>query len=70
MKASASPSSSSDKSLLGIFRVPLLFAALILFGLLAALLGQQLFWYCLSWIALSIPVAAVVWCILKPRSPR
>lgn len=57
-------------SLFRIFKMPLLFAALILFGLLAALLGQQLFWYSLSWIALSIPIGTIVWCILRARSRR
>lgn len=43
-----------------LWRVPLLMAALILFGLLAALLGTGV-WHWLAWITLGIPVAVIVW---------
>lgn len=39
--------------------VPLLMAVLIVFGLLAALLGTGA-WHILSWIALLIPVGIII----------
>jgi hypothetical protein len=39
--------------------MPLLMAVLIIFGLLAALLGTGV-WHVLSWIALSVPVVVII----------
>jgi hypothetical protein len=52
-----------NSSFIRLWRTPLLLAALILFGLLAALLGTGI-WHWLSWIALSIPPGVIVWYIL------
>jgi hypothetical protein len=49
-----------------IWTIPLLLAALIVFGLLAALLGTGV-WHVLAWIALAIPVAVVASIALKRR---
>jgi hypothetical protein len=46
---------------------PLLLAALTIFGLLAALLGQDEAWWIVSWIALGIPLAAVGLALLRAR---
>ena len=43
-----------------VFGIPLLLAAITVFGLLAALLGHGL-WHVLSWIALSIPIVVIAW---------
>ncbi|HEY4165433.1 MAG TPA: hypothetical protein VGM96_01615 [Reyranella sp.] len=48
-----------------IWRWPLLLAALTIFGLLAALLGQDAAWWIVSWIALGIPLAAVAWALIR-----
>ena len=39
-----------------IFRIPLLLAALTMFGLIAALLAEGV-WQVLSWVALALPIA-------------
>lgn len=49
-----------DPYLRRVLGIPLLVAAATIFGLLAALLGQDL-WHVLSWITLSIPIALVAW---------
>jgi hypothetical protein len=46
-----------------IWRWPVVLAALTLFGLLSALLGQGGIWWGLSWIALSIPLLVVAACV-------
>jgi hypothetical protein len=43
---------------------PLLLAALIMFGLLAALIGTG-FWHWLSWLALTAPVVTMGWYLFK-----
>jgi hypothetical protein len=43
-----------------IFGAPILLAALTVFGLLAALLGEG-WWHALAWLALSIPLVSIVW---------
>lgn len=45
---------------------PLLLSVVTLFGLLAALLGEGGVWWGLSWVALTIPLAAMVFCIARP----
>ena len=42
-----------------VWRWPMVLAALTVFGLLSALLGQGGVWWALSWIALSIPLVVV-----------
>lgn len=42
-----------------VWRWPSLLAALTMFGLLSALLGQQGVWFWLSWAALSVPLAVI-----------
>lgn len=46
-------------SLWGTYRMPLVMALFILFGLLAALLGTGT-WHLFAWIALAIPLG-VIW---------
>jgi hypothetical protein len=50
-----------------IWRWPLLLAALIVFGLLSALLGQGGIWWGLSWIALATPLLLIVLSIARRR---
>jgi len=50
-----------------IWRIPVLLSALILFGLLAALLGTG-FWYWLSWAAMLAPLLAICRKIWRPNS--
>jgi hypothetical protein len=50
---------SGVRSFARIWRWPLLLAALICFGLLAALLGGGGLWWPLSWLALGIPLAMI-----------
>jgi hypothetical protein len=51
-----------------IWQIPLLLSVLILFGLLAALLGTGV-WYWLSWLAMIIPLIVICRKIWKPKSP-
>ncbi len=44
---------------------PLALAVLTLFGLLAALLGQEGAWLWLSWSALGVPVGAIIVCVAR-----
>ncbi|MBR1175466.1 hypothetical protein JQ617_16005 [Bradyrhizobium sp. KB893862 SZCCT0404] len=57
-----------NRSLGLIWRWPVLLAALSVFGLLAALIGQTGIWLPLSWVALTIPLAVVAICILRSRT--
>lgn len=50
-----------------IWRWPLLLAALSLFGLLSALLGEGGVWWVLSWIALAAPLAVIASCLSRRR---
>lgn len=52
------------RSLGTIFLVPAVVAAASFAGLLSALLGDGL-WDGLSWLALSVPVAVVLWFVLR-----
>jgi len=49
-----------------VWRIPVLLSALILFGLLAALLGTGV-WYWLSWMAMLIPLVIVCFKIISGR---
>jgi hypothetical protein len=44
---------------------PAAIALLTVFGLLSALLGQSAVWWVLSWIALAVPLAIIVWFVVK-----
>ncbi|MBS0221421.1 MAG: hypothetical protein JSR91_11845 [Proteobacteria bacterium] len=48
-----------------LWKWPLVLAALTLFGLLAALLGQDAVWWIASWVTLAAPLAVIVLCILR-----
>jgi hypothetical protein len=50
-----------------IWRWPALLAALSIFGLLSALLGQTGVWLPLSWVALAAPLAVAAICIGRNR---
>ncbi len=39
---------------------PVALAVLTMLGLLSALLGGDLFWYMLSWTALTVPLAVII----------
>ncbi|NEX93335.1 hypothetical protein [Caulobacter sp. 17J65-9] len=54
-------------SLLRVFAVPALIAALSAVGLVAALLGDGVYDVA-SWVGLGAPVAAVTWAILRRRT--
>lgn len=49
-----------------VWRWPMALAALSVFGLLSALLGQEGVWWVLSWIALVIPVGVILF-FSRPR---
>ena len=44
------------------FGAPILLAALTVFGLLAALLGEGE-WHAVAWLALSIPLVSIAWSV-------
>ena len=48
---------------------PAAIALLTVFGLLSALLGQSGLWWALSWIALAVPLAVIVWFVVKGQLP-
>jgi hypothetical protein len=48
-----------------LWKWPLVLAALTVFGLLAALLGQDAVWWVASWATLAAPLAVIVLCILR-----
>jgi dolichyl-phosphate-mannose--protein O-mannosyl transferase len=48
---------------------PALLAALTLFGLSSALLGQGGVWWVLSWLALAVPLLVIGICIHRRRRP-
>jgi hypothetical protein len=52
-----------------IWRWPSVFAALTVFGLLSALLGQGGAWWALSWITPTIPLVAILVCLQRRRRP-
>lgn len=54
-----------DGSFRRVFGAPLVLAMLSLVGLVAALLGDDI-WDVVSWIALGIPVLLVAWYSWKP----
>jgi len=41
--------------------IPLLLAVITMLGLLSALLGEQLCWKVVAWVALMVPVATSIW---------
>ena len=55
-----------------VWRWPSAFAALSVFGLLSALLGQGGIWWVLSWIALAIPIGVIAYfsCLGRTRPDR
>ena len=52
-----------------IWRWPAALAALMIFGLLSALLGQGGVWWALSWVALAIQLLVIVAAWQKRRRP-
>lgn len=50
-----------------IWRWPGYLAALTVFGLLSALLGQGGVWWAMSWIALAIPLVVIAICVQRSR---
>jgi hypothetical protein len=55
-----------DKTFKKVWKLPLLMAGLIVFGLLSALLGTGV-WYPIAWLNIFIPLAVIVWYWLKAR---
>jgi hypothetical protein len=49
-----------------IFRVPLVLALVTAFGLLSALLGDDL-WDMLSWLTMGVPLAVIGHCWMRKR---
>ena len=47
---------------------PTIFAALTIFGLLSALLGEGGVWWALSWAALTSPLLAIAVCVFRSRA--
>jgi hypothetical protein len=50
----------SGSRFVAIYRAPVLIALITIAGLLAALLGDGI-WDAVSWLALSVPIAVVMW---------
>ena len=48
-----------------IWRWPTLMAVLTVVGLVSALVGEGGVWWGLSWIALAIPIAVMVFCVVR-----
>lgn len=48
-----------------IWRWPVVLAALIVFGLLSALLGQGGIWWMASWAALAVPLIVIVYAVTR-----
>jgi len=53
------------QNLFQIFMIPALIAVLSAFGLVSALVGDDL-WDLASWLTLALPIAVVLWC-MRPR---
>ena len=53
-------------SLRAIFAIPLFIAVTSVIGLIAALVGNDL-WDALSWLTLGLPVAITSWAVIKRR---
>lgn len=65
MKAKALPSSMSSTA---IWIWPASLGALMLSGLISALLGQHGVWLAVSWISLSMPLAVITVCLRRAWS--
>jgi hypothetical protein len=52
-----------------LWRWPAAIALLTIFGLLSALLGQGGVWWVLSWVALAVPLALILYFIHMRRRP-
>lgn len=61
----AQPSPPRVKGAFGIFGAPLLLALLSASGLFFALIGDGT-WDAASWACLGVPVAVIVWFVLRP----
>jgi hypothetical protein len=48
-----------------IWKWPLVLAVLTVFGLLAALLGQDALWWGVSWATLAAPLAVIAFCVWR-----
>ena len=48
-----------------IWRWPALVAFLTILGLASALMGQTKFWWALSWTALTVPLAVIIWSVSR-----
>jgi hypothetical protein len=56
-----------NRSFKKVWGSPLLLAGLTLFGLLAALLGKDI-WWLISWVALLVPLSVILWYVYKPKN--
>jgi hypothetical protein len=56
----------SRHSIIRQWQWPSTLAILTIFGLLSALLGQSGVWLWLSWTALTIPLATIILCLVRP----
>ncbi len=52
-----------------IWRWPVFLAALTVFGLLSALLGQGGMWWVMSWVALATPLAVASVSVVRRQRP-
>ncbi len=58
----------SGRSFRKTWAAPIVLAVVVLAGLLSALLGVQILWKALSWIALALPVGVILWFAwLRPK---
>jgi hypothetical protein len=57
----------AQRPLSQIFVVPLLLGVVSAIGLVAALVGDDL-WDFVGWLGLGIPLAVTLWCLARPKS--
>jgi hypothetical protein len=59
----------SPQPLSRVFAIPMVMGVLSAFGLVAALVGDNV-WDAASWLALGVPIATITWCYFRTRSAR
>lgn len=60
---------SVSQTTIQIWRAPIVLSIVSAIGLVSALLGDGI-WDALSWVALTAPIAAVLWSVVRAISPR
>lgn len=60
------PKRNAPRPLSRIFAIPLVLGLVSGIGLVAALVGDDL-WDAIGWLGLGIPLAVTVWCLWRPK---